>query len=318
MKLGIFTDGLEALPFAAMLDRVAALGLRAVELGTGCFSPHPHCDLDRLLEDSAARSAFASEIARRGLIISALNCSGNPLHPRPERADADDATLRKTILLAEQLGVSNVVAMSGCPGAPGESQYPNWVTFLWPDDFLELRAWQWQEKILPYWQDVAAFARTHGGVRLCLEMHPGMAVYNTETLLRLRAVAGENLGANLDPSHLFWQGMDPLVVIRALGQAVFHVHAKDTRVDGPNTALVGALDTSWPATPQAMPWVFRAVGYGHGAGFWADFVSELRAGGYDGALSIEHEDPLLEAGDAIAKAVALLRGVVPAEGEATG
>ncbi|GAC1436145.1 MAG: sugar phosphate isomerase/epimerase [Chloroflexota bacterium] len=311
MNLGIFTDGLETLSFTAMLDRVSALGLQAVEIGTGCFSPRPHCDLDLLLDDAAARAAFTAEIRQRGLEISALNCSGNPLHPRPERGAADDAVLRKTIMLAEALGVPCVVAMSGCPGAPGESRFPNWVTFLWPDDFLELRTWQWEEKILPYWRDVAAFARAHGGVRLCLEMHPGMAVYNTETLLRLRHATDDLIGANLDPSHLFWQGMDPLVVIRALGPAVFHVHAKDTRVDVPNTSLVGALDTSWPARPRDMPWVFRAVGYGHGAEFWADFVSELRVAGYDGTLSIEHEDPLLGADDAIAKAVALLHTVVP-------
>jgi sugar phosphate isomerase/epimerase len=195
--------------------------------------------------------------------------------------------------------------MSGCPGTPDGGAHPNWVTSSWPDHFAALLQWQWDDVILPFWQDTANLAREHG-VLLCFEMHPGMSVYNTASLLRLRSAIGPTIAANLDPSHLWWQGMDPLEVVRALGPAIGHVHAKDTRVDARMTAINGCIDTTLVANPLTSPWVFRAVGYGHDAGWWRDFISMLAMTGFDGVLSIEHEDPLMNAEEGTRKAAAFL------------
>lgn len=309
MRIGVFTDSTPHLPLDEALDRYASWGIAAVELGTGNFSPAPHLDLARLLADAAARARLQETVARRDMVISALNCSGNPLHPRQDVAHHDARVIRDTISLAGALRVDRVVTMSGCPGSPDGTSHPNWVTFTWPEHFAALLQWQWDEMILPFWRDLAVHAREHGVV-LCFEMHPGMSVYNTASLLRLRTAIGPAIAANLDPSHLWWQGMDPLAVARALGPAVGYVHAKDTRVDPYNTAINGGLDTTLPAVPADMPWVFRAVGFGHDAGWWRDFISVLAMLGYDGALSIEHEDPLMGAEEGTRKAAEFLAPLV--------
>ena len=144
-------------------------------------------------------------------------------------------------------------------------------------------------------------------------MHPGFCVYNTETMLRLRENCGDNIGANFDPSHLFWQGMDPLVSLRALKGAVWHVHAKDCRVDPQNSLRNGVLDTKSYGDIINRSWVFRTVGFGHTEEFWRNFVSELRLIGYDGVISIEHEDSLMSVDEGFKKAVALLRTVLLTE-----
>jgi len=308
MRVGVFTDSTAHLPLETALDRYQAWGITAIELGTGNFSPAPHLNLGDMLRDAAARRHLKESLARRGMVLSALNCSGNPIHPRPDVAQHDAGVVRDTIRLAEALGVDRVVTMSGCPGSPG-SAHPNWVTYAWPPDFAELLAWQWDEVIVPFWSQTAALAREHGAM-LCLEMHPCMSVHNTASLLRLRSAVGKEIGANLDPSHLWWQGMDPLEVVRALGPAVGHVHAKDTRLDPRNAALNGYLDTTPPLVPTRRPWVFRAVGYGHDAGWWRDFVSVLQMQGYDGVLSIEHEDPLMDLEEGTRKAAEFLHPIV--------
>ncbi len=201
-------------------------------------------------------------------------------------------TFEKTVLLAEKLGVTRVIGFSGCPGDSDAAKYPNWVTCPWPDDFSQIVRWQWEQKVIPYWQKAGKFAQEHG-VRICLEMHPGFVVYNTETLLRLREAVGEVIGANFDPSHLFWQGMDPIASVRKLGSAIFHVHAKDCRIDPFNASVNGVLDTKSYGDEIHRSWIFRTVGYGHGHEFWKDFVSTLRMVGYDDVLSIEHEDSLM-------------------------
>lgn len=317
MRIGVFTDSTPHLSLAESLDRYVRWGISAVELGTGNFSPAPHLNLGEMLADGAARRRLLTDLERRDIIVSALNCSGNPVHPRAEQAAHDAAVIRDTIRLASDLGVDRVVTMSGCPGAPGGGEHPNWVTFTWPPHFEQLLAWQWDEVLLPYWTNTAAFAREHGVV-LCFEMHPGMSVYNTASLLRLRHAISETIAANLDPSHLWWQGMDPLEVIRALGPAVGYVHAKDTRVDPHNTQINGCLDTTLPAVPARMPWVFRTVGYGRGAAWWRDFISLLQMHGYDGVLSIESEDPLMSLEEGTRLAAEFLKPLVfspPQQGE---
>jgi len=310
LKIGLFTDSLQDLSFADALDWIAAQGLEAVEIGAGNFSPAPHCAVDQLLDDENARAEFKAAIESRGLTLSALNCNGNLLDPHPERRRKAQDTFYKTVEAAGKLGLDTIVTMSGCPGDPTGGTYPNWVTCTWQREFVELGERQWAEEIEPFWKQAGKFAADHG-VKVAIEMHPGQSVYNTRTLLRLREIAGPGLGANLDPSHLFWQGMDPLVVARALGQnGVFHVHAKDTKIDPQEMALNGGLDTRPTSLVGQRAWAFRTVGYGHGEAWWRDFVSTLRLMGYDGVLSIEHEDRLMGSREGIVKSVEFLKPVV--------
>ena len=307
MKIGLFTDGLPHLPFQEALAKSASLGVQSVEIGTGNFSSAPHCDIDRLLAGATARNEFLGAIASHGLELAALNCSGNPIHPNAEVAAKAAAVTRKTLELAGLLGVETIVCMTGCPGTPDGGGYPNWVVASWPEDFLELLEWQWRERVIPYWSDMATLAKSHGVRRLCFELHPGMSAYNVTSFNRLRSAIDPIIAANLDPSHFFFQGKDPLAVIRALGSAIGYVHAKDARVDPYNLAVQGALDLQPGMPVRDLVWAYRTLGYGHGAQFWGDFISALRSVGYDGVLSIEHEDPLMDAEEAIGRAVELLK-----------
>jgi sugar phosphate isomerase/epimerase len=309
MKLGVFMALFGGQSFDEALDYVSQSGLDAVEVGTGNYPGGPHCPVDELLRSKKKREDWMAKITDRGLELSALSCHGNPLHPDPDFAKAQHDVHRKTVRLAEKLGVKTVINFSGCPGDSDKATRPNWVTCPWPPDYSEILEWQWEKKVLPYWTREAKFARNHG-VRIAFEMHPGFVVYNTETMLRLRKECGSTLGANFDPSHLFWQGMDPLVSIKALGKAIFHVHAKDCRVDPQNTAENGVLDTKHYGDELHRSWIFRTVGYGHGAEFWTDFVSTLRTVGYDDVLSIEHEDSLMSVNEGFQKAVAFLQRIL--------
>jgi len=300
VKLGVFTVVYGGLPLGEALDRVAALGLDTVEIGTGNYPGGAHCV-----------AGLRDEVEARGLEISALSCHGNPLHPDDGFARSSHETFLRTVELASELGVGTVVCFSGCPGdGPGAAQ-PNWVTCAWPPEYLEVLEWQWTERAIPYWREQARVAR-EAGVRVALEPHPGFLVYNPETALRLRDACGPELGVNLDPSHFVWQGIDPLLAVRELGAAgaIFHVHAKDVYVDPHNTARNGVLDTKPYDRFGERSWSFRSVGYGQGEKFWRDFVSALRIAGYDGALSIEHEDGLASVDEGLAKAVEVLRAVV--------
>jgi sugar phosphate isomerase/epimerase len=311
MKLGVFTVLLRDLPFERMLDTLQELGVQAVEIGTGNYPGSHHCDPDELLADPSRAVAFRKAVESRGLVISALSQHGNPLHPQNEIANASHATWRKTVLLAERLEVPVVNAFSGCPGDSESSRYPNWATCAWPEDFLRVLQWQWNEKVIPYWEAEASYAQEHG-VRIGFEMHPGFVVYNTETLLKLRAACGPAVGANLDPSHLFWQGMDPVEVVKILGRedALFHVHAKDTQIDRRNTAINGVLDTKHYGDLLDRSWVFRTVGYGQGEKVWRDIISTLRAVGYDYVLSIEHEDSYLSIDEGLRRGVQTLQSIL--------
>ena len=310
MKIGLFTDALGDRQREKALDWVAEAGIEAVEIGTGNFSSAPHCDLQALLQEPVYRRRFLGDITSRGLSLSALNCSGNPLDPHPARRQAQEV-LRDTLRAASELGVDTVITMSGCPGDPEGGTYPNWVTCTWQPEYLELLEHQWDEVISPFWEETGRFARDQG-VRIAIEPHPGQAAYNTRTLLRLREIAGpETLGANLDPSHLFFQNIDPLLVVDALGaDAIFHVHAKDTRINQQEMALNGSLDTRPMGRPNVRSWEYVTLGDGHPEGFWQDFVVALRDNGYEGVLSIEHEDPSLDAEDGIRRSVSLLQSVL--------
>lgn len=312
MKLGVFTVLFADAPLEVALDRVAALGLDAVELGTGNYPGNAHCDPDELLADEGKRRRLLSAVEERGLTISALSCHGNPLHPDEAFARASHETWRKTVRLAVELGVEVVNCFSGCPGDGPGARAPNWVTCAWPPDYLEVLEWQWKECAIPYWAEEVRFAREIGLTKVAFEPHPGFLVYNPETVLRIRDAVGPELGANLDPSHLLWQGIDPVQAVRTLGRAgaLFHVHAKDVYLDWTNIRANGVLDTKHYSRFGERSWSFRSVGYGQDEKFWRDFVSALREAGYDGVLSIEHEDGLASVGEGLGKAIELLQRVL--------
>jgi len=309
MKLGVLTVLFQEHPLESVLDRVAEMGLQAVELGTGGYPGNAHCDPAVLLKDRAALEALRKAVEERGLIISALSCHGNPLHPDQAVAAGYDRLYRDTVNLASEMEVPVVNLFSGCPGESDHSKYPNWITCAWPPDFTDLLKWQWEEKVIPYWQEAGPFA-AEKGVRLAFEMHPGFVVYNPETLLRLRQAVGPVVGANYDPSHLYWQGIDPVASIRALAGAVHHVHAKDTYIDPANAAVNGVLDTKPYSDLAARSWTFRTVGYGHDQLSWRALVSALRLVGYDYVLSIEHEDPMASIDEGFTRAVSFLKDVL--------
>jgi sugar phosphate isomerase/epimerase len=311
MQLGLFTAVFGHLPLDAMLDRAAALGIESLELGAGGHPGNPHLPVDELLASPAAAKAFLQKLADRNLVLSALSCHGNPLHPDAAIAQRDDATFRRTVKLAQVLGVKTVITFSGCPGdRSGASTVPNWVVTPWPPEFSDLLAWQWEHIAIPYWTEASSFAAQHG-VRVALEAHPGFLVYNPQTLLRLRAATGPNLGINFDPSHLFWQGVHIPTAIAALGPAIFHCHAKDLAFQPHNLAPNGVLDARSYRDVGARAWNFRTIGFGHGEQEWRELLSALRTAGYDGVISIEHEDPLLSVDEGVQFAVDFLKKMIP-------
>jgi len=308
VRVGVFTPLLSQLSLEEVLKKLKSLHIDTVELGTGNYPGDPHCKLS-MLSSAGEPLDFKQKLADHGFSISALSCHGNPLHPDTARARHDQDVSAKTIRLAEKLGVPVVVDFSGCPGDSPKAKWPNWVTCPWPPDYLEILKWQWEKVVAPYWIKRAQFAADHG-VKIAIEMHPGFVVYSPETMLKLRSIAGPAIGCNLDPSHMFWQGIDPIAAIRVLGDAIFHVHAKDTQIYDRNLPLTGVLDTKSYTDERHRGWIFRTCGYGHGAGWWKEFASTLRMFGYDYVLSIEHEDSLLSPEEGLTKAAELLNGLV--------
>lgn len=308
MRVGVFTPLLSQLSFEDVLKKLKSYDIQTVELGTGNYPGDAHAKLS-MLKNSAELKEFRQKLEDHGFSISALSCHGNPLHPDRAKREAAQKVSRETILLAEKLGVKTVVDFSGCPGDSATATQPNWVTCPWPPDFLEILDWQWNEVVTPYWIEHAKFAADHG-VRIAIEMHPGFVVYSPETLLKLRSIAGSNVGCNYDPSHMFWQSIDPIAAIRVLGDAIFHVHAKDTQIYAANLVKAGVLDTKPYTDERNRSWIFRTCGYGHGAEWWKEFVSTLRMFGYDDVLSIEHEDSLLAPEEGLSKAAKFLNEIV--------
>ncbi len=308
MRVGVFTPLLSQFPLQTVLKKLAELSIHTVELGTGNYVGDPHCKLS-MLDNRSALADFQKLLAEQGASISALSCHGNPLHPDKARAQHDREVSRNTILLAEKLGIPVVVDFSGCPGDSVNATAPNWVTCPWPPDYGKVLEWQWNEVVAPYWLEHAKFARDHG-VNIAIEMHPGFVVYNPDTMLRLRLIAGDNVGCNFDPSHLFWQSIDPIAAVRVLAGCIFHVHAKDTQIYPTNLPRTGVLDTKPYTQERDRAWIFRTCGYGHGTEFWTELISTLGMFGYDYVLSIEHEDSLLSPAEGLTKAANFLNSIV--------
>ncbi len=313
MKLSVLENLYAEKTLEESLTIITGLGVHTVEMGAGGYPGKAHCNPEELLADTEKFNTFVDTFKKFDVEICALAAHGNPLHPDAATAAAYDKDFRNAVLLAEKLGVDTVVGFSGCPGDSEGSKYPNWVTCPWPEDFLKILDWQWSEKLIPYWKNTAAFAEAHGVTHIAFEMHPGFCVYNPETCLKLRNEVSPVLGANLDPSHLIWQGIDPVAAARYLKGAIYHVHAKDTKIDKYNTAQNGVLDTKHYSDELNRSWVFRTVGYGNGESYWRDLVSNLRLCGYDRVLSIEHEDSVMTIDEGLKKAVEFLKPIVMTE-----
>jgi sugar phosphate isomerase/epimerase len=312
MKIGVFAVLFGDKPFEDTLDYLVELGVEAVEIGTGAYPGNAHCKPAALLKSDRQLQAFRQAVERRGLIISALSCHGNPLHPQRSVARAHHDVFLQTIELARRLDVGTVITFSGCPGGDPKAAQPNWIVAPWPPEFAAMLEWQWKERVKPYWKETARACRA-AGVKVAIEMHPNFVAYNPETMLRLRDIAPRVIGCNFDPSHMFWQGVDVVAAIRALGDAIYHVHAKDCRIDRANTAVNGVLDAKKYTRELERSWIFRTVGYGNDAMVWKDIVTNLRLVGYDHVLSIEHEDSVMSAAEGLKKAIAFLKDVVIAE-----
>lgn len=309
MKLGVLTVPFAGETIETTVEYLSKLGVQAVELGTGGFTNDSHCRLDEILADTAKAKQLKAVIEDHGMSIAALSCHGNPVHPDVAVAKHDHEIYAKTLKAAELLDVDTVVTFSGCPGGHPKDVRPNWVTCAWPTEFGEILEYQWNECLLPYWEKAAKMAE-NSGVKIALEMHPGFCVYNSETMLKLRKNIGETVGANFDPSHLFWQGTDAVSAINELGNAIHYVHAKDCRIDRDLERKHGVLDTKTLADVKNRSWIFRTVGYGHDEKIWRDIISALKINGYDKVVSIEHEDALMSVREGVEKAVKFLKEII--------
>ncbi|TIO73120.1 MAG: sugar phosphate isomerase/epimerase [Mesorhizobium sp.] len=307
MKIGMITDSLGNLSFDEMLRASAELGLQTLEFACGNWSSAPHIDLPAMLDSAATRAEFVARVRDHGLTIAALNCSGNPLHPGPQGKKHHQVT-EDTIQLASLMGIDRVVMMSGLPGGPGDAN-PNWIITDWPPECADIQRYQWDDCIIPYWRDLVKFSNNLGVGKLCLELHGHQAVYNVQTLFRLRDAVGETVGANYDPSHPMWMGADPIAAVRKLGSAIYYVHAKDTRIEPIPAAIDGVLDARPPNHYADRAWNYITLGYGHGETWWRQFCAALKQVGYDDVLSIEHEDMMLSPMEGMRKSVTLLRNV---------
>ena len=307
MIIGVVSDVLQDKPLAEALKIFKELGIRQIEPCCGGFAGKPHVNPERLLADPAALEELCQTLQDAGMTISALGCHSNPVHPDAATARKHHEDMCNAVRLARKLDIDTITCFSGCPGDCETSRYPNWVTCPWPEDNLEILKYQWEQVLIPYWKRFVPFAREYGVTKIAFELHPGFCVYNVDTLKRLREAVGPEIGVNFDPSHLLWQGMDPVAVIREFKDMIYHVHAKDVRIDKYNTAVNGVLDTKHYSDEANRSWIFRTVGYGNDAGYWKDIFSELRKTGYDGTISIEHEDSLMNPMEGLRRAVEMVK-----------
>ena len=309
MKLGVMGALFGSMTLDKALDYCQKVGLDAIELPCGAYPGDPW-GLMGLHKNKAGLNELKKKVADRGLTVIGIASHGNPVHPDKKIAREHHEAHRNGVMLAAELGTC-VINFSGCPGGSKADKTPNFVTCPWPNEFTQAANYQWDEVLIPFWSKENDFAAKQG-VKIAFEAHPGMTVHNPEDIVRLRNAAGKNLGANLDPSHFFWQGICPVEAARFLGEnkCIFHVHAKDTAIDPRNSRITGNLDIKSYGDVKNRSWVFRTVGYGHGDEFWKPFVSMLRLQGYDGVLSIEHEDSLMSVSEGFEKAVSYLKSVM--------
>jgi sugar phosphate isomerase/epimerase len=299
-------------PWESVLDAATRHGIRLIEACGGGHIPKVHYDPVRLASDDAAFEKFRGTLEERGQKICAFSCHGNPLHPNQAIADAAHGDFVATCKIAQRCGVESVCVLAGTPGGGPSDQTPNWIINSAFVMFKEAYRWQWEERVIPYWQKAAGIAQQYG-VKVCVEPHTGDVVYNTQTFLRLREAVGPVIGMNLDPSHLWWQGIDPVVLVETIGTAIYSCHVKDVLIDARLVARDGVASSADYDDWKKRSWSYRTIGYGHSESFWREFVIALRRVGYEGCLSIECEEPYLTVDESLAKSVQLLRHVVPVE-----
>ncbi|NLM66643.1 MAG: sugar phosphate isomerase/epimerase [Enterococcus sp.] len=311
MKLGVFTPLFNQLSFEEMIDAVAKKGLQTVEIGTGGYPGDAHLKIDTLLASSDARKEYLAKLADKGLEISALSCHNNPIAPDPQVAQTADELLRKTIKLASLMNVPVVNGFSGVSGGNPTDTQVNWPVLPWPTEYEDNYNYQWENKLIPYWKGINQDAEA-AGVKIGIELHGGFLAHTPYTMLKLRDAAGKAIGCNLDPSHLWWQGIDPVAAIKILGKenAIHHFHAKDTYLDQDNINMHGLTDMQPYGNVQTRAWTFRSVGCGHDLKEWSDMISALRLYGYDYVLSIEHEDPIMSIDEGLTRAVTNLKSIM--------
>jgi sugar phosphate isomerase/epimerase len=312
IPIGVFDPAFPKLSLDEMIDKFATWGVEAVEIGTGGYPNSTHCPVKELMDDPAKARAWKKKFTDRNIQVAAFSCHGNPVSPDPKIAERDAESFRRTVLLAERLEVPVIVGFSGCPGGSPTETMPNWITYRWPPEYGQMLDWQWKERVIPFWKEAAKFAREHGIHKIALEMHPNFVVYNPRTLLRLREAVGEEIGANCDLSHLFWQQCDAVEVIHMLGKqnAIFHAHMKDTTFYKNNVDRYGVLNFAFDKSDlsQASE-TFRAVGYGHSAGAWKEIMLAYMNVGYQGIFSVENEDPILSGEVGVERALYVLKNV---------
>ncbi|MFW5690536.1 MAG: sugar phosphate isomerase/epimerase family protein [Planctomycetota bacterium] len=312
MKLGVMAALFGEMSLDDALHYCEKLGLDAIELPVGGYPGNPW-DLAGIHKSKTRLKDLKAKIEDHGMEVIGIAAHGNPVHPDKAVAKEFQKAHRDGVMLAAEFDTC-VINFSGCPGGCKDDKTPNWVTCPWPDEFSEMADYQWNQVLIPHWTRENEFAKKHG-VKIAFEAHPGMTVHNPTDIVRLRKAAGKQLGANIDPSHWFWQGIDPVEATRYLGEnkCIYHVHAKDTAIDPRNSAITGNLDIQSYGDLKNRAWVFRTVGYGHGDEFWKPFVSMLRTYDYDGVLSIEHEDSLMSINEGFEKAVLYLQRVLFSE-----
>jgi sugar phosphate isomerase/epimerase len=291
IRIGVFDVAFRDLSTEQFIEQVKELKLEAVEIGSGNDPGYPHCDRDALLADDGKRRDFAALFEKNGLIISAFSCHGNPVHPNTDKARREDRVYRESIDLAAKMGVNRMVCFSGCPG-DGTGKHPNWIQSLETEEYVAILDWQWKEVLIPYWTDLAAYARARN-VKIAIEMDSGYSVFNVGTLLKLRQAVGDNVGANLDFSGIFQLGIEPVAVVKKLGAegALFHMHGKDILIDQQNTAVNGLVDLTPYEDLTHRSWSYADIGFGHDLVVWKAIAEELLAVGYEHVISIEHESP---------------------------
>ena len=291
MKLSICTDVMGNLSFTEMLDKCVELGVEGVEMTGGGWSPGPHFRADELLADKGLLKKKLAEIEARGLQIAALNCSGNPLDPG-ELGKKHRKEIEETVRLAGEIGVKKIVTMSGLPAAAPGDMVPNWLVYTksWPNEMPERDRYQWEDCAFPYWESLVKLSDEVGVDKFCLENFSAMLVWNPETLFRLRNEVGSKVGMNLDPSHLMWMGAEPIASARALGEAIHHVHGKDTRLEKGMVDVNGLLELKDVTDVANRAWNYVAVGAGRDLQWWKEFFSVVRMCGYNDWVSLEMED----------------------------
>lgn len=310
MKIGVFTILFNDWKLDDVLDYLSKIGVEAAEIGVGGYSKSTHLEPKDILESKTMLEEFKDKFKRRNMFISALGCHGNPVHPKKEIAAKHHKEFEETVLAAEKLGIDTILVLSGCPGGSPGDETPNWAVCPWPNDYQDILKYQWEEVLIPYWKKAATFAKEHGVTKIAVEPHPGFCVYNTGTLIRLRKEVGDEIGINFDPSHFFWQGIDPVQAILELRDSIYHIHAKDSVLNMRNVQINGVLDPKGFDKFNERSWIFRTVGYGHSYDVWKGIISALASVGYDYVLSVEHEDCLMASEEGLEKAVSFLKDVM--------